>query len=215
MDECYSLKIAREFLVKHDWPITLSTPFFDRCYCKSCFAPVFEDTNIVGGQAYVIPRGYTRLGVRIDEAHAKRQNIWQDWAKCYYGTSIKRAKTIIEHGVLLLPEEETMESMIGKDHIPGKVPFFFTTPSTKYASMPMNASTYTFKSPTDQKCYDVTVVLQCKQKPDSFVVQPVAVEAGAKRICPFINNEEIEWKTVERESIIPYGMLLLIKEIPM
>lgn len=206
--ECNSLKIAREFLFTHDWPNDLKKPFFDRCYCKSCFAPVFEDTNIAGGQAYVIPRGYTRIGVRIDEAYAKRQNIWRDWTKCYYGTSVKTAKTIIEHGMLMLPEEESMDSLIGNNA--EEVPFF-TTPSTNYASLPMNASTYKFRSPTDRKNYEITVVLQCKQKPDSFVVQQT-VAAGARSFCPFIKNEEIEWKTVQRDSVVPYGMLMLVKE---
>lgn len=215
MADCINYKIAKEFLTDNDWPVKLSEPRFDRCYCSTCYPSGLKDTYVVGGKTYVVPRGYTRIGVRIDEVYAEHLNIWKTWANCYHGTSIKSAKSIIEHRSLLLPGEQKMD---GKDiairpgHIPGEN-FFFTTPAINYASLSTYATSYDFKSPIDKKDYYITVVLQCKQKPDSFTVQRETVGAARKRICPFIKNEEIEWKSKQRSSIIPYGILLRVERV--
>ncbi len=213
MAECKKFKIANEFLKKHEWPIKLTDARYNRCFCKVCYTADMRDTYIVGGKTYVVPRGYTRIGLRIDEAFADHHNVWSDWMNCFHGTSVTSAKSIVEHRMLLLPGEETMggkEIAIRKGHIPGEV-FFFTTPTVKYASLPVYASRYEFLSPSDKNYYNITVVLQCKQKPDSFVVQRETVGAGSKQICSFIKNDSVEWKSKQRASIIPYGMLLQIE----
>ncbi|KAG4078079.1 hypothetical protein HA402_002130 [Bradysia odoriphaga] len=215
MAECKNFKIAREFLVKHDWPMKLCDPRFDKCYCKKCYPSEYRDTYVVGGRTYVVPRNYTRFGVKIDEAYAEHLNIWNDWTNCFHGTSIHAAKSIVEHRMLLLPGEETMDGKqikIRDGHIPGEIAFF-TTPTIKYASLPAYASSYEFISPSTKSCYNITVVLQCKQKPGSFVVQPETVGSGTKKICSFIKNTEMEWRTKQRASIIPYGMLLHVEAV--
>lgn len=211
--QCQKFKIATEFLQEHEWPTLLSDSRFNRCYCNTCYPSEAPDTFDVGGQTYLVPRGYTRIGVRIEEAYAKHLNIWEKWLNCYHGTSIKSAKSIIEHRQLLLPGEETMDGKkisIREGHIPKEI-FFFTTPSIHYASHNAYASSYEFKSPSDEEYYNIKVVLQCKQKPDSFVVQPETVGQGKKRICPVFGNHEMEWKSKSRSAIIPYGMLLLVE----
>lgn len=152
---------------------------------------------------------------KIIQVYADHLNIWSDWTNCFHGTSIHAAKSIILHRMLLLPGEETMEGKeikIRDGHIPGEI-FFFTTPTIQYASLPAYASSYEFISPSDKSCYNITVVLQCKQKPDSFVVQGETVGSGTRRICPFIKNAEMEWRSKQRASIIPYGMLLRVEPV--
>lgn len=211
--ECEKFKIARQFLKKHNLPVNLSNPQYDRCYCKFCYPADLADTYFVGGHTYVVPRGWTRFGVHVDEVIAKHYNIWESWANCYHGTSISSAKSVIEHRQLLLPGEETLDGKtisIRSGHIAGEV-FFFTTPTIKYAELPCYASNYTFTA-TDKKKYKVKVVLQCKQKPNSITVQPETVRA-TKPICRFISNDKVEWKTRQRASIMPYGLLVKIEPV--
>lgn len=192
MTECRNIEIGKEFLAKSDWPMALTDSKFDRCYCEKCYKIGYKNTYTVGGGTYVIPRDYTRFGLRIDEVYAQHLNIWKNWLNCFHGTSVYAAKSIVEHRMLLLPGEQTMTGeniSIRPGHI-AKQPYFFTTPTVKYAELPTYASCYEFQSSTDRKFYNITVVLQCKQKPNSFVIQSETVRAGTKRICPHINNTE-------------------------
>jgi hypothetical protein len=102
---------------------------------------------------------------------------------------------------------------IREGHIPEQS-FIFTTPTIKYAALDCYAETNLFTSPKDGNCFTIKVVLQCKQKPGSFVVQPETVGARRKNrtICSEISNDEIEWKTQQRASIMPYRSLLLIRQ---
>lgn len=214
MPECKNLKIAEEFLVKHSWPMTLSDARFNLCYCGDCYTSDMKDTYEKGGELYVIPRGYTRFGVKVDDAFAEHHGMWDTWTNCYHGTSIISAKSIIEHRQLLLPGETTMKGakiVMPAGHIVGEQ-FFFTTPTIKYAEHPAYASQYEFKSPSTKKYYNIRVVLQCKQKPGSYTVQAETVGLGRNRICPFIPNDKMEWKTAHRSSIWPYAILLQIQQ---
>jgi len=209
MAECTKFKIAREFLKKHDWPVSLCNPKYDRCFCKFCYTAEQKDTDCVGGNKYVVPRGWTRLGVHVDEILAKHHQIWDTWSICYHGTSIKSAKSIIEHRQLLLPGEETLDGETIT--IPKGENLFFTTPTIKYAEHRAYASGYIFTA-SDKKQYHIKVVLQCKQKPDSFKVQGQTVGV-TKPICRYIPNGEVEWVSRKRACIMPYGLLLGIEPV--
>ena len=216
MSECEKLRVSKEFLLSYNWPVALRKPNYNRCYCDRCYKSSFRDTYIVGGHTYVIPRGWTRLGVHVDEPFAAHHHVWNTWANCYHGTSIENAKSIIEHRQLLLPRDLTLNGkklQVREGHIPGEYSFF-TTPTIRYAALNCYAHTYSFKSPTTYKRYKVKVALQCKQKPDSFTVHPETVDARKRRqkICPHVSNDKIEWKTQNRSSIMPYGLMLQIKD---
>ncbi len=214
MRQCKNFKIAYEFLSKHQWPEKLSDKRFDRCYCEACYPKKLPDICIIGGRVYVAPRGYTRIGVHIDESFADHHSIWHTWNNCYHGTSIRSAISVVENRGLLLPGDESMHGekiKIRPGHFP-RENYFFTTPTIRYASLPQYASSYDFQSAIDGKSYSITVVLQLKQKPGSFIVQKETVGQGDKRICPYIKNEEIEWKSQRRSTIVTYGVLLLIEE---
>lgn len=215
MSECEKFHVGREFLAGRNWPTLLSKPTFDRCYCDRCYLKSCKDTFIVGGYTYVIPRGWTRLGIYVDEPFAAHHEVWKTWANCYHGTSIENAKSIVEHRQLLLPRDVTMDGeklQIREGHIPGEY-YYFTTPTIKYAALDCYAHTYDFQSSKDGKFYKIKVALQCKQKPGSFIVQPETVGARQRcqTICPKISNDQMEWKTQHRGAIMPYGLLLLIE----
>ncbi len=215
MSECEKLRVGKEFLASHKWPLDLCKTTHDRCYCIQCYKPSEPDTYSVGGHKYVIPRSWTRFGVYVDEPFAKHHNVWKTWANCYHGTGIENAKSIVEHRQLLLPRDMTLDGkklQIREGHIPGEY-YFFTTPTIRYAALDYYAHTYNFKSSTNNKRYKIKVVLQCKQKSDSFIVQPETVGARARRekLCPHVSNDEMEWKTQHRSAIMPYGLMLQIK----
>lgn len=191
MAERRNFKIGREFLKKYKWPTNLCNPNYDRRFCNKCYSADYQNTYSAGGKIYVVPRGWTRFGVQMDEAIANHLNIWEDWAHCFHGTSIQSAISIIEHRQMLLPGEAKLDGKaisIRPGHIPGQN-FYFTTPTIKYAAHGAYASKYTITSGKRQ--YNIKVVLQCKQQPDSITVQGETVGA-TKRICDFIPNDQVE-----------------------
>ncbi|CAF1668953.1 unnamed protein product, partial [Adineta ricciae] len=131
MSECDNLQIGKEFLASQNWPFTLCNPSYDRCYCNKCYLATYKDVYNVAGQLYIIPRGWTRFGIRADEPFAKHHDVWKTWANCYHGTSIERAKSIVEHRQLLLPRDITLDGKtleIRAGHIPEEC-YLFTTPT--------------------------------------------------------------------------------------
>ncbi|CAF1016318.1 unnamed protein product [Adineta ricciae] len=216
MSECAHLRIGKEFLASVSWPSSFRRKDHDRCYCHRCYPANLADTLTVAGYTYVIPRGWTRFAVAVDESFFNHHNVWDTWLNCYHGTSIDSAKSCVEHRQLLLPDDVTMHGKkigIREDHIPEER-FVFTTPSISYAALDCYAYTHSFRSPYDLKLYSIKVVLQCKQKADSIIVQPETVCATkqGRRLCPHIPNEELEWKTKHRSSVMIYGLLLEIKQ---
>ncbi|CAF1016353.1 unnamed protein product [Adineta ricciae] len=215
MTECEHSRVGREFLDSVSWPILLRRPAHDQCYCHQCYSSDLPDTLTVAGYTYVIPRGWSRFAVSVDEDFFNHHNVWKTWLNCYHGTSIDNARSCVEHRQLLLPNDITMYGKkleIREDHIPGEQ-YVFTTPSIKYAALGCYGHTYDFRSPHDSKLYTIKVVLQCKQKPDSIIVQPETVGAREReiKICPHFPNEVLEWKTKHRSSVMIYGLLLQVK----
>lgn len=216
MLECENIRIGRQYLDSISWPAALQNQVYDRCYCDRWYPLSYPDTSNVAGYIYVIPRGWTRFGVFVDEGFAQHHNVWNTWLNCYHGTSIEKAKSIVEHRQLLLPDDVTMHGKklnIRDGHIPTEH-FVFTTPSIAYAQLPYYAQVYSFVSLLNLQSYNITVVLQCKQKIDSIIVQPetVGAQSRGERICPYIPNDQLEWKTKKRSAIMPYGLLLRIQQ---
>ncbi|CAF1108984.1 unnamed protein product [Adineta steineri] len=214
MTECEKLRVGHEFLSNQSWSTNFYNEKHDQCYCSRCYQQSDDDTRTVGGQTYVIPRGWTRFGIQVDESFAQHHNVWTEWVNSYHGTSIENAKSIVEHRQLPLSDDiklDKNESKTQSDHASEEYSFL-TTPTINYASLNCDSYAYTFQSPTTKKYYKIKVVLQCKQKPDSFVVQGETVRAQ-HRICPYIPNDQIEWKSRQRSAIMPYGLMLLVTEI--
>ncbi|UJR34736.1 hypothetical protein I4U23_027514 [Adineta vaga] len=215
MAECEHLRVGREFLESVSWPSAFRRDDHDRCYCEQCYSYNLPDTMTVASYIYVIPRGWTRFGVSVDEAFFIHHNVWDTWLNCYHGTTIENAISCVEHRNLLLPNDTTMHGKkleIREGHIP-REHYTFTTPSISYAGLDCYASTHEFQSPYNFQLYTIKVALQCKQKPDSIIVQPETVRARENgiQICPYISNDALEWKTKNRSSVMIYGVLLEIK----
>ncbi|CAM4778366.1 unnamed protein product [Rotaria magnacalcarata] len=137
-------------------------------------------TFIVAGKTYAIPRGWTRFGVYVDETFAKHHDVWKTWVNCYHGTSIESVKSIVEHRQLLLPRDTTMEGEKWRIR-EGHIP------GEHYFF-------YYSNNEIRSACLSETVGARRRQE----------------TICPHRPNDEIEWKTQHRATIMPYALMLCL-----
>lgn len=70
---------------------------------------------------------------------------------------------------------------------------------------------FSFSHPSLHKGYSTKAVLQLCINPDSYQVGPQTIGATSE-IDPKFSNQEIEWSTKERGSIILYGLLVKLDE---
>ena len=70
---------------------------------------------------------------------------------------------------------------------------------------------FSFLDPVTKKASNAKVVLQLYINPDSYQVGPQTI-AATSEIDPKFSNQEIEWFTKERGSIILYGLLVKLDE---
>ena len=68
-----------------------------------------------------------------------------------------------------------------------------------------------FSDPLTTKKLNAKAVLQLCINPDSYQVGPQTI-AATSEIDPKFSNQEIEWSTKERGSIILYGLLVKLDE---
>jgi hypothetical protein len=166
---------------------------------------------VEGGSKYVIPRGWVRFGLYVDDAQAEAENIWKKWVVSYHGTSPLAAKSIIEHHQFLLPGDQCISGTIiriREGHIPNKFQVY-TSPTIAYSGHDIYSPSIPFRSATGQS-YQAKIVLQCRQQPDTYKIQAETIGAGSRRLCSIIPNSEVEYFTEVRSSIVPYGLLIRV-----
>lgn len=150
---------------------------------------------------YTVPRGWTRFGLQMDEGFAKGERIFQRWYTAFYGTSKDKLEPSIHNRFIPFPGDHLLHDQEFTTHLSDKK-HIYTSPSIYYASLKHVCPIHTTK--IDDQLYDVQVVLECKQNP-----QKVIKQRGYKRgVCKIISDDEIEWKTDLRASVVPYGLLI-------
>lgn len=211
---CPYKQICAEYLTSLKWTESLFDRRHNRCYCTNCYPNIYQDTYQTGGYTYVIPRGWCRFGLYVDEVRAGADKIWKDWIITYHGTSATAAQSIVAHRQFLIPGDKSFDGKllgIRPGHIPEKFEIY-TSPTIAYASHAAYSPRVTFQSTTTNQWYYARVVLQCRQQPDSYQVQRETVGEGTNRICPFIPNEQVEFFTTVRAAVIPYAILIHLAE---
>ncbi|CAF2921942.1 unnamed protein product [Rotaria sp. Silwood2] len=214
ISQCFSVLLAKEFVNSLNWSKALFNDSQDRCYCTNCYASSWDDVISAGNAKYVIPRGWTRLGLHVDQMLDDEHDIWNKWIVTFHGTTKIAARSILIHRHFYLPGDKLIDgSILGirDGHIPDKK-FIFTSPTIAYSSSTIYTPNNDFYSNTNHILYEVQLVLQCRQQPNSFKMQGETIEAGSKRLCPHIPNEQIEYYTDIRSSIIAYGLLVRFRE---
>lgn len=213
---CDYFKLCLEFLLTLDCTKALFNRQHNRCYCQHCYPTSRRDSYVEGGMKYVIPRGWVRFGLYVDKAQEQAEQIWKNWAVSYHGTNPEAAKSIIEHHQFLVPGDQSITGRVIKiedGHIPGKF-HIYTSPTIAYSGNDIYSRSTAFRSRVTGKSYHAKVVLQCRQKPGTFTIQPETIGATDRnrRICPIIPNDEVEYFTEARASVIPCGFLIRIFE---
>ncbi|CAF1181631.1 unnamed protein product [Rotaria magnacalcarata] len=206
---CYHLSLAREFTASLMWPSTIFDTNFDRCYCSSCYNYKWKNVVHAGGWPYVIPRGWVRLGLKVDSVTAELNDIWNCWRVTYHGTSKEAAISIIKSRQFSIPGDQLLDGSflaIRPGHIPRKR-HVYSSPTIAYSSLPVYCPVYDFATDTNER-YRVKMVLECRQNPKLMHIQGETVGSGSTRICPYITNDEIEYFTEARASLVAYGLLL-------
>ena len=206
---CAYFTLCLKYMLTLDISKGLFNRQYNRCYCEHCYPTTRRDFLIEGGSKYVIPRGWVRFGLVVDEAQAAVENIWNKWVVTYHGTKPEAAKSIIEHHQFLIPGDETINGdkiCIPRNHIPDKYEVY-TSPTIAYSGCNVYSQSVPFQSASG-KSYQAKIVLQCRQQPQTYKVQAETIGAGTRRICPIIPNSEIEYFTIVRASIVPYGLLV-------
>jgi hypothetical protein len=208
---CKYFKLCLDYMLS----LNLSKRLFDRshnrCYCERCYGVERRDVVMQGDSRYVIPRGWVRFGLNVDGAQADVEDIWRKWVVTYHGTSPVAAKSILEHHQFLVPGDTCIGGSIiriREGHIPGKFQVY-TSPTIAYSGLDMYSHSTIFRSPSGHSS-KAKIVLQCRQRPEFFRVQPETIGAGKTRICPHIPNSEVEYYTEVRSSIVPYGLLIRV-----
>ena len=171
------------------------------CYCIKHYSDRETTLKKSGGYDHTIPRGWVRFQLRTDKLHSRQNGIFQDWATSYYGTSAEKLNTILRNSFIPISGDHLLDGQTFSDHIQDGS-FCYTSPSINYASNALFSPMRTFKSNKGES-YHVQVVLQCKQKPRSFERQCSRFE-----ISDPIPAAKIEWKSDNRSTIVPFGLLV-------
>ena len=77
----------------------------DRCFCTGCHSdgPVYKR----GGTDYLLPVGWSRIGVKTAKTPALEELAFKKWHTCYHGTSPDKLFDILCCGQLLKPGSTT------------------------------------------------------------------------------------------------------------
>jgi hypothetical protein len=188
--------ICREYLNELNLNETYFDSSHDKCFCRKCHDPSNADTNC--GHWCQQQHGWVRFGLRISKAHQKQWNLLKEWKVSYYGTSPNLLSSILKNRFLPYDGDKLNDGTTFKSGHPD--PSHCTTsPSLVCASQPKFTTHSRFKA-RDGTNYNVQVVLQCRQKQGTY-------NLGAPK-----KFENIEWTTVTRSGLIPYGLLVRLQK---
>jgi hypothetical protein len=93
---------------------------------------------------------------------------------------------------------------------------FFTSPTIRYAAQSQYATALEFTSRVDKCVYVAKIVLRCRQMPGTFTMQAETLNnshTGGTDFCDLIPDEQIEWKTDKRGTVIFDGLCVRVKRL--
>eukprot|EP00698_Gefionella_okellyi_P000345 TRINITY_DN1028_c0_g1_i2.p1 TRINITY_DN1028_c0_g1~~TRINITY_DN1028_c0_g1_i2.p1 ORF type:complete len:733 (+),score=155.50 TRINITY_DN1028_c0_g1_i2:141-2339(+) len=210
--KCPNMERARKVFKSLNVASIMCDEKFDKCYCEECFVRSGEKELVQVGrsQRYTLPVGWCRFGMHVDKAFADHHDIFRKWLVSYHGTCGEAVADIMaHHGHLLLPGSVLMSGKvlgIRDGHLPDESAIF-TSPTVRYSACDVYATPIVVDTHTSAK-----VVLQLRQKPGSYDVQPETVRwkhyYGDQRIDDYFPNSEVEWKSKMTLGTIVSGVLI-------
>ncbi|XP_077984752.1 neuralized-like protein 4 [Glandiceps talaboti] len=204
---------------------------FDMCYCTKCHTSRGDSLYYTRGQPardYAVPIGWYRIALKVPPG-AQAHDVFNNWHVAFHGTRRDAIRSILDNGQLLMPGDETMGGEVLGER-PGHytdndkpegfdTKHIFLSPSIRYAGC--NVYAYPvgllvsiiypprFTDTVTNQSYQARVVFQVRIKPDSYSVGPETIGA-ASEIDPNFSNQEIEWFTKQRGSVIMSGLLVKV-----
>lgn len=230
---CGAWAAAKVFLSTLELDEAFLDPRYNRCYCKQCYPENLADTVANEGlTAYVVPRGWVGFGLKLPPRAAKL-DIFNRWCASFHGVdNTLILRSILDCGQLMKAGDRLLNGTILRS---GKCAgrqdaVFYTSPTIGYAGLKFYARPQPFTDPQDPEDdgLAVSMVLQCRQKPDSFDMQgeTMGFEAHSSlahfggrvgpwpghlsTICPHVNLETIEWMSQTNVAAIPYRLLVRV-----
>ena len=182
------------------------------CFCIDCHKKRGDDEVYErGGRPYELPLLYSAYTIKKFDSDREAQKICSNWVNSYHATTLANMEMIAKDGfVLKKPGEKTWDGKViqmrtddrriikphnRENDYTGETFWFdpvqvFTTPSLRYAER------YVAQKDVDK---GFCVLLQCRQKPDSFKIGPESIGAfdDNEKICPTFHNKELEFMTTE------------------
>ncbi|CAF3479177.1 unnamed protein product [Rotaria socialis] len=176
----------------------------DRCYCSLCYPAERTSVFTTAGSQYTVPRGWTNFGLQIDEAAFNSNRIFSKWFTTFYGTSRDDVESIIRNRFIPFSGDNLLDGSVFTRHIYDKR-YILSSPSINYASLERFCPIDTVL--IEHKWYDIKIVLACKQYPLGLLKQ----RGFKSNVCRIIPDDEIEWKTDQRATTIPYSILIRVQ----
>ncbi|XP_068725548.1 neuralized-like protein 4 [Montipora capricornis] len=198
-------------------------PKFDRCFCTECHGARGDKLYYSRGtpaKDYGIPIGWCRFGLKVHH-RAQALGVFNKWHVAFHGTRVDSINPILECGDLLIPGDvvlggRKLSEEAGHFNDERKPSGFdtkqiFVSPSVRYSGHDCYAKSKSFEDPKTKQKLSAKAVLQLCINPQSYQVGPQTIGATSE-IDPKFSNQEIEWSTKERGSIIVYGLLVKLVE---
>ena len=213
-EEIETYELAKSFICSPRG-CNLSESFFNEYFSDFHIYSEGDEPFPVAGKVYGPPVGWIRFKLKVDP---KRSQMVQqeNWHYCYHGTHPSNLKSIVTNG-FLIPGDRTVDGdkiRINPGHAPNQK-FIFTSPSYIYSSHFIYATEIPF---TYQNIlYYGRLMFQVRQKSKTFKIQPITLSPdlwdNTVKIDPLFENETIEWKSHNKESIFPYAVLIKMNKI--
>ncbi|KAK2160291.1 hypothetical protein NP493_1657g00048 [Ridgeia piscesae] len=193
-----------------------------QCFCSDCHAVKQDDNYYTRGEPpkeYGIPVGWYRSGIQVVERVKPR---FSKWHRGFHGTRADRVAKILDIGELVMPGD----TIRGGDKIAERPEHFdedwkpegfntrqiFVSPSIRYAGHHSYATPTKYVDEEESKTvYNSQVAFQVLIAPGSYEVGKATVEED-HCFDPRFSNQEIEWATEQRGSIVLYGLLVKLEE---
>jgi hypothetical protein len=170
---------------------------YDKCYCRKCHDT--SNTKVKCGHWCKQLHSWVCFGLHVSQAHSAAWKIFKEWETSYYGTSPNLLAPILRNRFLPLNGDKLSDGTTFKSGHPDSTNCI-TSPSLVCASQPKFCTPSRFRASNGTN-YNVQVVLQCRQKPNSYTVQGDG--------SGFHNTE---WASAERGALILCGILVRLQK---
>ena len=197
------------------------SPMGDKCFCYNCH--YLRGDGLVykrGGQSYVMPTGFARVGIKPGKSVGLVDNGMKNWHVCFHGTKYQYMSDILIQGQLLAPGSilhsgESIKTQPGhikvafsrtNEHTGKKEEFnpqnkVFFSPSIKYSTN----TAYTNEYYCNERYY--CFALQLRIQPNTYKVGQQTLGATGE-LDPNVPNTSIEWYADQSHTHFFTGILV-------